>query len=94
MNFFTKIANLKKNIFLGWGEGRARVSEFFTKNQNLKKNIFSFYLFFFGGVGGGGLGMWVWGWGGSGGGRWMDSRTGPNQFAPSISSKLGGITMH
>ena len=28
------------------------------------------------------------------GGRWMDRRTGPNQFAPSTSSKLGGITMH
>ena len=24
-----------------------------------------------------------------GGGRWMDRQTGPNQFAPSISSKLG-----
>ena len=24
-----------------------------------------------------------------GGGRWMDRRTGPIQFAPSISSKLG-----
>ena len=33
-----------------------------------------------------------------GGFRWMDRRTGPNEFAPSISSKLevwgGGITMH
>ena len=30
-------------------------------------------------------------WGGGGGkrGRWIDRRTGPNQFAPSTSSKLG-----
>ena len=26
---------------------------------------------------------------GGGGGRWMDRRTGPNQFAPSTSLKLG-----
>ena len=26
---------------------------------------------------------------GVGGGRWMDRQTGPNQFAPSTSSKLG-----
>ena len=46
---------------------------FFTKNPN-------FNFFFWGGGrrGGGGLG-----------GRWMDIRTGPNQFAPSTSSKLG-----
>ena len=31
---------------------------------------------------------WVWG-GGRGRGRWTDRRTGPNQFAPSTSSKLG-----
>ena len=37
-----------------------------------------------GGGGGGGGGM---GYGGRG--RWMDKRTGPNQFAPSTSSKLG-----
>ena len=30
---------------------------------------------------------WVEGDGGRG--RWMDSGTGPNQFAPSTSSKLG-----
>ena len=29
------------------------------------------------------------GWRGGGGGRWMDSRTGLTQFAPSTSSKLG-----
>ena len=34
-------------------------------------------------------------WGAMGeAGRWTDRRTGPNQFAPSTSSKLGGITMH
>ena len=27
--------------------------------------------------------------GGEGRGRWVDSRTGPNQFVPSTSSKLG-----
>ena len=32
--------------------------------------------------------FWV-GVGGGGGGRWMDRRTGPNQLAPSTSSKLG-----
>ena len=26
---------------------------------------------------------------GGGAGKWMDSRTGPNQFAPSTSLKLG-----
>ena len=28
---------------------------------------------------------------GGGRGRWMDRRTGPNQFAPSTSSKLGAL---
>ena len=53
---------------------------FFTKNPNLKnkKN----------GGRGGGMGRV-----GVGGGRWMDSRTGPNQFATSASSQLGAITM-
>ena len=56
---------------------RTRVSEFFfTKNPNPKNIFFSVFLFF---RGGGVLGGW---------GRWMDSRTGPNQFAPSTSSKL------
>ena len=27
--------------------------------------------------------------GGGGGGKWMDRQTGPKQFAPSTSSKLG-----
>ena len=67
-----------------WGRGEgARVSEFFfTKNQNqkLKKNIF---LGRMGGVRGRRRG------------RWMDRRTGPNQFAPStFSFVVGGITMH
>ena len=44
-------------------------------------------FFFLGGGGVGGVGGWrVWG---EGRGRWMDRRTGPNQFAPSTSSKLG-----
>ena len=34
--------------------------------------------------------IFFWGGGGLGGGCiWMDRRTGPNQFAPSISLKLG-----
>ena len=47
----------------------------FHKESKSKKNFF----------GGGG---WM---GGGGGwrGRWMDRRTGPNQFASSTSSKLG-----
>ena len=48
---------------------------FFTKNPNLN------YLF-----GGCGLGVWGEVWGGGG---WVDGRTGPYQFAPSTSSKLG-----
>ena len=55
-------------------------------------------------IGGGGWGMGVGGEGGGGArvgdffykeskwvgwGRWTDRRTGPNQFAPSTSSKLG-----
>ena len=48
---------------------------FFTKNPNLKKKL---------GEGGG-----EGGGGGRGRCRWMDRRTGPNQFAPSTSSKLG-----
>ena len=52
---------------------------FITKNPNLKDIKKQFR-----GCGAG----WV---GGVGGGavKWMDSRTGPNQFAPSTSSKLG-----
>ena len=51
-----------------------RKKSFFTKNPNL------IFFFFLGGGGGGG------GWER---GRWVDSRTGSNQFAPSTSSKLG-----
>ena len=54
---------------------------FFHKESKSKKN------FFFGGEGGGvgdGDGEL-----GEGRGRWMDRRTGPNQFTPSTSSKLG-----
>ena len=47
---------------------------FFHKESKSKKKMF----FFFGGGGGEGAG-----------GRWMDRRTGPNQFAPSAFSKLG-----
>ena len=47
---------------------------FFTQIPNLKKKIF---FFFFGGGGGGR------------GNRLMDRLTGPNQFAPSTSSKVG-----
>ena len=50
-----------------------RKKSFFTKNPNL------IFFFFFGGGGGGGWER----------GRWVDSRTGSNQFAPSTSSKLG-----
>ena len=42
---------------------------FFTKNPNLKK-----FFFFWGGGGEGRGGV------GGGRGRWMDRRTGPNQF--------------
>ena len=72
---------------MGGGErgrrGGARVSGFFfTKNPNLKKKK---KIFFFGGGGGGGEGEGV------GGNRWTDRRRGPNQFAPSTSSKLGSL---
>ena len=54
--------------------------KFFTKNPNLKKKIFLGGRAGVEGMGGGELG---------GGGRWTDRRTGPNQFAPSTSLKLG-----
>ena len=70
------IPNLKYFFFSGGGGGLEYL-DFFTKNPN---------MFFWGG-------MWVWlgdagvGRGGDGGrGRWIDRRTGPNQFAP-----LGGM---
>ena len=54
-----------------------RVSKYYSqRNQILKKK--------WRGGGGGGRGVCV-----CGGGRWMDRRTGLNQFAPSTSSKLG-----
>ena len=63
-------------IFLLLSGGGSRLTKFFsTKIPNLKK-----FFFFFGGGGGGR---------GGGRGRWMDRRTGPIQFAPSTSSKLG-----
>ena len=75
----------------GWGGGGG-----FTKNPNLKKNFVCVCVCVCGG-GGGGRGIhkeskskkknFV-----CGGGRWMDRRTGPNQFASLTSSKLGGIT--
>ena len=52
----------------------ARVIDFIHKNSKTKKKK---------NLGGGG------GWGLAGGGRWVDRRTGPNQFAPSTFSKLG-----
>ena len=48
---------------------------FFIKNPNLKQKN----MFFWGGGAGGGRGW----------GRLTDRRTGPNQFAPSTSLKLG-----
>ena len=50
-----------------------------SKSKKGKKNTFSYFFFFGGGRGAGGGGR----------GRWMNRRTGPNQFAPSTSSKLG-----
>ena len=81
---------IKKNFFFGGGGGGGRgrgvrVSEFLSKRiRILKKNSFFFFLFFFleGGGGGGRVG-----WGRRY--KWIDRRTGPNQFAPSTSSKLG-----
>ena len=60
---------------------------FFHKESKSKKINKNFFL-------GGGRGDRLGDWGGGGvgvgwGGTWMDSRTGPNQFAPSTSSKLG-----
>ena len=59
----------------GEGRGEARVSEFFFHRIQMLKKIFG---------GEGGMGVK-----GRDGGRWMDRRTGPNQFAPSTSSKFG-----
>ena len=60
----------------GWGELESVI--FFHTESKYKKDIF---------FGGAGLG---WGGGGGAGGDgWLDRRTSPDQFAPSISSKLG-----
>ena len=79
-----KVKNKKKSFFgkkgVGGREGGgARVSDFcfHKESESKKKNAF-----FWGGG-------WDEGAGGRGRGRWMDRRTGPNQFAPSTSSKLG-----
>ena len=73
--FFTQNPNLKKNCVCG-GEGGGG-----HKESKAKRN--------WGGGGGGGKVWWgEWGWGEvyvDG----LDRRTGPNQFAPSTSSKLG-----
>ena len=53
-----------------------RVSEFFSFSQRLQIYKKEKIFFFF------------WG-GGDCGGRWMDSLSGPKQFAPSTSSTLG-----
>ena len=59
----------------GW-RGGAKVRDFFsTKNPNHPPFIF----FFWGGRGGGGQG-----------GRWMNRRTGPNQFPPFNFFEVGG----
>ena len=52
---------------------------FFHKESKSKNKI---------GGGGGGWGRGEGEGGGWGRGRWMDRRTGPNQFAPSTSSKF------
>ena len=65
------------------GGGGGRVSDFFHKESKSKKK-----KFFFGG-GGGGVGVLGGVCGGLGRGRWMVRRTGPIQFAPSTSLKLG-----
>ena len=72
--------NLEK-IKESFGGGELELVIFFHKESKSKQNFF--FLFVGGGGGGGG---WLWG---VGGGRWMDSRIGPNQFAPLTSSKLG-----
>ena len=77
---------IKETVFLagekaGGGGRGASVSDFFHKESKSTKKK-KFFFFFLGGGGGGG------GEGGRGG-RCMDRRTGPNQFAPSTSSKLG-----
>ena len=61
-----------------WRRGATRVIEFFTKIPNVKKKKKR---------GGGGRGRDAVGGGGRDGR--MDSLTGPNQFLPSTSSKLG-----
>ena len=77
---FTINPNLNNVFGGGWGGGVAAggariLSDFFHKESKSKKKTFLF------GCGGDG------GW--RGGGRWMDSRTGPNQFALQLRRSLG-----
>ena len=86
MNFFHYESKfkIKKNFYFfcegGW-RGGARLCKFILHKEPKSKKK---YLH----------GGWGWGFGGAGMvagwvGRWMDSQTGPNQFALSTSSKLG-----
>ena len=81
--------NLKKKFFGGGGGGGgvrggegARVSECFSQRTQKLKKIFLF-------VGRGGRGWRGMGRGVGGKGKWMDRRSGPNQFAPSTAAKFG-----
>ena len=80
----TRVSEFKiKNFFCLFWRGELESVNFFsqtTNNPNKKKKK---KFFFWGGAGVGGGGVV------GGGVRWMDSPTGPNQFAPSTSSKLG-----
>ena len=72
---------IKKIFFWGgvWRRGATRVIEFFHKDSKCKKKKKK-------GGAGEGVGMRL---GGGGRDGRMDSLTGPNQFLPSTSSKLG-----
>ena len=60
--------------------GGARVSDFFYKESKSKKKRNKKKIIFWGEGGEG----WWWG-------RWTVRRTGPNQFAPSTSLRLGAL---
>ena len=77
-DFFTKDPNL--NFFGGVRGPGARVSDFFYKESKSKKKRKKC--------------VWAGVGRGWGRGRWTDIRTGPIPFAPSTSSKWGGITMN